>query len=324
MTNDLEQHALRYLQQWDQRATVRSLPRFRLSAETAALTMFPPHMLPALKHEALAHLDDAARHEYSVRVACDFQDAVAALELDPVADLCGKLAIRGMGLGVALPEPVRQVALTIAADEAYHAYAAREFIADAGRLTGIVLPPGDRGNDPLMDALAFIRRDTPPELLRTAETMVLCFAENFITGELFGLSRDGASDSPFQIVVREHLTDEGRHQIFFQKLMRHLWAEIDEEARVALGRLLPAFLDTFVLNPSFLDKQAGVLDQMGFDHETSLRVLAEAFTAAYGPRPSEKHMLVMARKSLSLLATAGILDHAPTRETLVAAGWVAA
>lgn len=317
---ELETYAERYLRQWDQRATVRSRPRYRLSPEAAALPIFPLAMMPALKHEALAHFDDAARHEYSVRLACDFQEKIAALELDPVTDLCGKLAIHGMG--VALPDSLRQVALTIAADEAYHAYAAREFVADAERLAGIVLPAGTP-SEPLMDALAYVRRTAPSELLRPAETMVLCFAENFITGELFGLSEDGASDNSFQILVREHLIDEGRHQVFFQNLLRHLWAEIDEEARVALGRLLPRFLDTFLTSPSYLDGQARVLSQMGFDQESSLRILTEAITAAFGQRPSAKHMLFMARNSLKLLATAGIANHAPTREALVASGWIA-
>jgi hypothetical protein len=323
LTTDLEQYAARYLQQWEERATVRSRPRTRLTAETAALPMFPAMMMPVLKHEALSHWSDAQRHEYSVRMACDFQLAVALLELDPVTDLCGKLA--GHGMGVVLPEAARQVALTIATDEAYHALAAREFTADVERLTGIALPAEERSTDVIVKALTYVRQAAPAELLRPAETMVLCFAENFITGELFGLSKDGASDSPFQVTMREHLVDEGRHQLFFQNLMRHLWSAIDEEARVALGRLVPGFLDTFLLDPdSFIDLQARILSPMGFDHETSKRMIVEAFTAAFGPPPAEKHQRVFARNSLKLVEIAGLPDHAPTREALVASGWIAA
>ena len=317
--SDLEQYAVGYLRQWNERATVRSRPRRRLTAEEAALPLLAPIMMPALDHPALAHLDAAKRHEYSVRQACDLQEGVAVVEVDSTMDLAGKLGIHGMG--IALPEAVRQVALTIATDEAYHAYAAREFISDAERLTGVVIP---RGEEPPMKALAHVRQEAPAELLRPAETIVLCFVENFVAGELFGLSKDGASDGPFQAIVREHMIDEGRHQVFFQKLLRYLWAEIDEEAKVALGNLLPGVLDALVLNPSFFDKQARILDQMGFDHETSLRILYESYVRAFGPPPAEKYQSMLARTSLNLLATSGIMDHAPTREALVASGWAAA
>ena len=39
-------------------------------------------------------------------------------------------------------------------------------------------------------------------------------------------------DTAFHIALREHLVDEGRHQTFFQMLMRHIWQEIDEPTRL--------------------------------------------------------------------------------------------
>src|SRR5260370_8251971 len=55
-------------------------------------------------------------------------------------------------------------------------------------------------------------------------------------------------DTAFHVALREHLVDEGRHQIFFQMLMRHICQEIDEPTRLALGRLLPGFLDALILD----------------------------------------------------------------------------
>ena len=319
---DFAKYSLHYLRQWDERASVRSRQRTRLTAETAALLMFPAHMMPVLKHAALASLGDAARHEYSVRMACDFQLGVASVELDPVVDLCAKLASRGMD--IVLPEPARQVVLTIAADEAYHALLAREFVSDAERFTGVAVADQDRSNDPLAKALAYVRQAAPADLARQAETMVLCFAENFVTGELFGLTEDGASDTPFQITLREHLVDEGRHQVFFQNLLRHLWAGIDEDARIALGRLLPGFLDAFLIDrQALLESQARLLSPMGFDLESSQRIIMEASRAAFGPPPPEKYKQFIARNSLKLRATTGIAKHPATREVLVGSGWSA-
>src|SRR5260370_33156074 len=55
-------------------------------------------------------------------------------------------------------------------------------------------------------------------------------------------------DTAFHVALREHLVDEGRHQIFFQMLLRHICQEIDEPTRLALGRLLPGFLDALILD----------------------------------------------------------------------------
>ncbi len=321
MANDLSTFSQRYLVQWDKRATVRTMPRYRLSESAASHDFFPAALQPLATHEAVIARGKDALHELLVRSAYGWQEAIATIEVDVVTDLCGKLA--NQGIGVPLPDAARQVALTIGTDEVYHAYAAREFIADVHRHTGIRPEEPGQSESPIQKALAYVQREAPPELRRQAETMVLCFAEHFVTEGLFGMSKDTTSDNPFHITIREHLIDEGRHQNFFQHLMRHMWAQIDEEARAALGRLMPGFLDIFLLNMDlYTDDQVRLLGFLGFGREDSRRIIAETFMIGNSEKPASKDKVLHAQHCLSLLRIAGVLDHHPTRDVMIESGWI--
>src|SRR6185295_8769254 len=91
-------------------------------------------------------------------------------------------------LRFALPRSARHVALTIGADEMYHSYVASEFNERLQELSGIAFT---RSNpSPLLKALHQVRAGAPADLVNEAEIMVLCFAEHFVTEELFGLSSE--------------------------------------------------------------------------------------------------------------------------------------
>jgi hypothetical protein len=317
----LDAFAQRYLREWDRRATVRAQVRHRLPAEIDVGRVFPLDFLPIAGHAAVVALGEKAVHELLVRMAYRFQGEVANIEVEIVGDLCGRLA--NDTFGFPLPESVRQVARTIGVDEFYHSYAAREFIADLSQRTGIDpgLPP--RWSYPLADALAGVRRDADPAILGEAEIMVLCFTENFVTEELFGLVRNTPQDTVFHIALREHLVDEGRHQIFFQMLMRHIWQEIGEASRTALGRLLPGFFDTFVLDKKiWMDHDLYLLGLLGFDRPRSLEIARESYVAAYGEQPMPKSQMLMSKRLLNLVKAARIDAHGPTRDALVRSGWI--
>jgi para-aminobenzoate N-oxygenase AurF len=321
--NTIDTFAQRYLREWDRRATVRTRPRYRLPADIDLSRLFPIGFQPIAQHEAVVALGEKVVHELLARAVYLWQATVADLEVDIVADLCGRLA--GGTFHFPLPASVRQVARTIGVDEFYHAYAAREFIADLRQHTGID-PDSDRDQSasfPLATALASVRSDVDPAILGDAEIMVLCFAENFVTEELFGLVKNTEKDTAFHITLREHLVDEGRHQTFFQMLMRHIWQEIDEATRTELGRLLPGFLDALVLDrKAWMENDLRFLGRLGFDRKRSLEILRESYVAAYGERPPPKHQMLMTRRLANLLKVARIDTHGPTRDALVRAGWI--
>lgn len=320
MVQELDGYSQDYLRVWNAKATVRGMPRFRVSEIAQAHNLFPETLQPLARHEAVRALGEDALRELLIRTACSWQIDVAALEIDVVTELCGRLANRPVGF--VLPDAARHVALTIATDEAYHAYVAREFVADTVRISGVTPAVRTVDTPPIVKALEKVRLAAPAGLQREADIMVLCFAENFVVEELFGLSRNVAPDDPFRIVVREHLIDEGRHQVFFQRLLRHMWWGLDEEARTALGQLVPVFLDAMFLDRAYYaESYVDILQTLGFDRESGRRLVGEAYAAEYGAWDGRKTGLKIAARSLNLVDVAGLADHPPTRALLVASGW---
>ncbi|MBT5413796.1 MAG: hypothetical protein HOK81_04270 [Rhodospirillaceae bacterium] len=321
--DDLNKYSQRYLRQWDKRATVRGMKRYRVTKKETAKDLFPADQQPLATHPDVTALGKDAVRELLIRTVYKWQGDIAALEVDVVTDLCGKLANQPVSFD--LPDSARHAALTIGTDEVYHAYAAREFIADVWRHTGVDPEKIAETEYPILNGLAYLRQAAPPELLREAETMALCFAENFVTESLFGMAKNTEPDNPFHVTMREHLIDEGRHQNFFQALMRHMWAGIDEEARVALGKLIPGFLDAFLLNIGPIrESYAEILGFLGFEHERGLEMVTEAYVANHGQWDGRKDNVVFGQRCMNLVKVANILDHAPTRTAMIESGWVSA
>ena len=61
---------------------------------------------------------------------------------------------------------------------------------------------------------------------------------------------------------------------------------------------------------------------IGFDGETATRIAREAIAAAYGTERPAKSTMKFMRNALHLVEVSGILEHPPTRQTLVESGWV--
>ena len=152
--------------------------------------------------------------------------------------------------------------------------------------------------------------------------MVLCFGEHLVTESLFGVSKETEPNTPFHRAIHEHLLDEGRHQGFFRKLLRHLWTSLDEERRCLLGRVLPPFLDDLFHDlQGYQDNNVALLEQMGFAPTEASAIANEICEGVLRISGERKDRMPHARHCLKLVRLAGLLDHAPTREALVESGW---
>lgn len=316
----IDGYARRYLAQWEKRATVRTMARF-LPDGLGADDLFPASAQPLIRHpEIVARGPDAIR-TLLVHTGHMWMASIADLEMDLISRLCGKLA-RG-SFSFSLPEAVRQVALTVATDEAYHAFAAREFMERTEQITGIAHVPLAGREHSALNALEALVSAVPAELVPEAEIVALCFCEHFVTGAMFDLAPDEAADMPFQRVMREHLRDEGRHQIFFERLLAHLWREIGAERRLALGAALPAFFDAFFFDPRpFTAGFVHQLAQIGYGPEEAERIIRETFTESMKGWSGRKTDLPFVGRALELVHAAKLDRDEATRDILVASGWL--
>ena len=312
---ELDRFAAAYVAQWETRSTVRTARRFQLTEAIAANDLYPQLMDPLTAHPRVAERGPDARRFLLTQAAYTFMEEIALLETDTVALLAASLAHRPHR--VPLSPAVREAALTVSVDEAYHAFAASEFIHRATELTGIAPMAPLTSPAQVGIAHAAARANLPAAVGDDWDIVALCIAENVVTHEVLGMTRDTPPTNAFHIACEEHLADETQHQAFFQRVLRHYWRELDATTREAIGEALPVFFHHFFGDATrFRTRSVAILRAVGLDEASAHEILAELFD----PFPATQHP--MARNAIRLLEKTGVLDHAPTGAALARDGWV--
>ena len=312
---ELNGYSERYLKAWETHCTLRSLERYAVDAKTPPGSLYPDSLQPLYFIEEGRALSDEAKHFIQVQSFYQFMEFVAITETDIVVDLCSRLA--NDDHGVEIPPAARQVALTVATDEVYHAYVAREYIDQVTAATGIAPLPLP-GRPALVDALAWARSTVPAEALDGFEIIALCLAENTLTEEVLGITKETEPDNPFHRMAHEHFLDEGRHQPFFRRLLRYFWSALDEDTKCQLSPVLAGYIDqVWWLGAKDKDRQRSVLIATGMDENQASALIDKLFghfSKGTG-HPVWRHQL-------SIMRSAGVLDHEPTHAALKASGWL--
>ena len=234
-----------YLTRWEARANVRQRDRYHLAeGERPIEEVFPlaPEANDSLR--GLDALKPGLGRFVHAQLQYRFLNDGATVETDVIGPIVTQIAHRPGRRG--LPDSARQAALTIAVDEAYHAFVAHEFRLAAERATGIA-PVGLRETSASVDALATCRGEVPEALRPEFDLIAISLLENVVTRELVSLREGQAPESGALRVIAEHLDDEGKHATFFVHLLRTVWATLSEAERAALapgiGSFCHAYLD---------------------------------------------------------------------------------
>jgi hypothetical protein len=223
--NEFDRFAKKYLIDWDDKSTVRSQKRSRFQKAAFAEIDFPFFIKPYLKYPEFKALTNEQIVPFYLQSLCDTLSGVAQFESNFVADQCVKLANNELGLE--LSDSIKQVAIAIATDEMYHAFVARELLADIKALTGVtptmLKPPaivvepvsierGEGKSEPpeLVPPLEYFKGAVTLELKAIAEATLLCILENAIVDDFFKIAKDSKNTNPVSVYFKEHLHDEGR------------------------------------------------------------------------------------------------------------------
>lgn len=328
----LDQYAQKFLQEWDHKATVRSQKRTRFDDTTIDSVSADFIFKPFIKFKEIQELATENTLTYRLQFLCQLLHSVANFEVNFVTDLCGKLA--NDSIGIDLPDSVKQVALLIGTDEMYHAFVARELLGDLKKLRGItpithsaqpVLPTEKPSSEalpvkPKPTPLEFFKTDVPVELSRIGETTLLCILENAIVDDLINMSKK-SNQNPFDIYVREHMDDESRHKVFFQQLLKYIWVTISEEDRVYLGKTIYGYFENYVNvdREVLLNLRIKALAGLNLSEQK----IHEIATASVDDQLSQaKYDIDFVKNPMKLMHYAGITQHPPTRDLLIAGNWL--
>ena len=326
----------KYLIHWEANSTVRTGKRSRLNKTHISEIELPFLLKPYLKYPEIQCLTQEQLQPFYLQSLCDLLYGVSQFEVSIVTDQCGKLANRD--LGIELSNAIRQVAIAVGTDEMYHSFAARELLADIEELTGVipsVLQPQSEEKSSLKSAqiqeesspvepreapLDYFKNAVPLKLKHIAEAVLLCIVENAVVDDLLEMARNFQTANPAAVYNREHIQDEGRHKVFFQRLLKYIWASINEEDRILLGEAIGAYFKKYYsLGPveqsvAMICKQLQKLPLS----ESALKAIASDSVASESEKPLYEKDYI--KNPMQLMSFAGVTEHEPTYQLFLSLG----
>jgi hypothetical protein len=336
--NDFDRFAQNYLVDWENKSTVRCQKRSRLQKEAIPEIICPFFIKSYLTYPEVNTLTNEQLAPFYLQSLCDLLYGVAQFEVNFVTDQCGKLANKELGLE--LSDSIKQVAIAIGTDEMYHAFAARELLADIKALTGVtpaVLNPPDIMAEPVsiegMDdkpkppawvpPLEYFKGAVTPELEPIAEATLLCISENSIIDDFFELAKDTTNNNPVTVYNREHLRNEGRHKVFFQRLLKYIWTNISEEDRGILGRAIAGYFEKYLSGNEFFEQRVNfhikTLEKLGLSADSAQNIATQVVSNSSKVPSYAKDII---KNPMRLMEFAGLTQHEPTQQLFVKLGLI--
>lgn len=226
--------------QWDKHASIRSRPRRILRDIKEGEYLFPLSRQPLALHPQVLSKGTKARDFILTQSLYKFLGDIATQETELVNVVSQR--IYNDSYPYSFPWDLRVDVLSVIIDEAYHAYVALDFLKQVEEKTGIkpIEFPREFG---LQLALKKVKSEMDQKFHDAFEIMAICIAENSITKELIALTKEKGLNETYEQVNADHVIDETRHSKIFAAVLRHLWAQLNEEEKQALGECLPSFVE---------------------------------------------------------------------------------
>lgn len=296
---------------WYDKSGVRSRPHHELNGK--AEVYFSPELVPAASHPLVVACGDDAFHQVLVRRLYNYLHFTTELEQVAVMPVISQIA-RGKA-GFALPPLMRRDAYKILTDEAWHAQFSDDLMCQVQRATGIA--PGSLAPPSFIARIAEIGRALPPELRGVESLLFAIISETLITATLVALPRDSRLPQAVRDVVLDHAVDEGRHHVYFAKLLTYLWPRLDKRHAEVIGVHIPAMIEAFLIP-----------DRHAVEHEISTIGLSAAQIAEVVEESMDKdqmrsQMSKAAQTTVRYFEQVGALDTGQVRAAFDEAGLLA-
>jgi hypothetical protein len=334
--SELDSFSKKYLLDWEKKSTVRTGKRSRLDKSMISKVEFPYIIKHFLQYPEIRALTQEDLQPFYLQSLCNVLYGVTQFEVNFVTDQCGKLANKD--LGIELSSSIKQVAIAIGTDEMYHAFAARELLSDIEELTGVIpvalqktqpevpkdhLVSSNQQAKARLTPVEYFKNAVPEKLERIAETTLLCILENAVVDDLFEMAKDFQAVNPVAVYNREHIHDEGRHKVFFQRLLRYIWSALSEEDRLSLGQAIAGYYEQYFQQPTYdelVEVTSKGLQKLPLPEDVIRLIAPQVAKSLARQSLYEKDYI---QNPMRLMAFAGISDHPPTRELFLKIGLLA-
>jgi len=287
---------------WFDRASVRSAPPPSLSTESERTVYFSPKHVPVARHQLVSGLETDSFRWLLTQHLYRYLHFTAVLEQVVVNQAV--VAIGNGSWGPELPRQMRLDAHKIYCDEAYHSLVATELLEGVRRQTRI--PPIQPAVPYFVKRLEHIvegDKHLAPTLIRMLFVIV---SETLISATLTEIPDDPEVSLAVRTALREHLSDEGRHHLFFASFLRYLWGALDPSERKHAGRIVPELIRCF-LEPD-VPAVEHELVSVGLSVDQAKEVVSDVFSDSI----VNSHLGVTARKTVSYFAGLGVMEDPET------------
>lgn len=292
--------------QWFASATVRNVAPPRLPDDYD--WTIPAEMRPLLGHPRVAALPTEARRFLSVQTLHKYLHDICLTETDVVNRVAQAIAYNQSA--IPFPAETCAQAFSIIVDEAFHSYVARLMSLEVERVTGISPVPLPVDN-PLVRAYEQTRVAAGTRWSRAVELLTCCLSESTFTKEILAATRLDHHDPTLHRVLVDHLHDEGRHFTYFRSVLKHYWATISEDERLAVSTFIPQILGIYFDRTIDREFDRALLLETGSSEPEVTAILTEIYGTARA-NPDEPRL----KNSLEFLGLAGVLAHPAVRQSL--------
>ncbi|MGY2375053.1 diiron oxygenase [Pseudomonas sp. SDO524_S393] len=228
---------------WEHRATVRTRPRRLLENDDKLI--YPLCRQPLVLCATFLEHCPQWRDFVLLQSFYKFLNDVVIFETE-IVDRTARNIAKNRFLP-AFPLACRYDAMTVVVDEDYHALVALDFLKQTVAMTGIQ-PLELPGHIELNRALPAAQALVPAHLRDAVELLGVAIAENTVTHEVAAFSKDTHVKSSIRGLMADHLFDEGRHALFWTRLVRLYWQAASPDDRDSIASVLPTFLAQYLTN----------------------------------------------------------------------------
>jgi hypothetical protein len=255
---------------WERRATIRTRPRRLL--ENDQKLIYPLSRQPLVLSATFVDQCPQCRDVVLLQTFYKFINDVVIFETEIVDKTARRIAKNRFS--VPFPLACRYDAMTVVVDEDYHALVALDFMQQAVEMTGIA-PLELPGQIELSRALPAALALAPEHLRDAVELIAVAIAENTVTHDVAAFSKDDSVKQSIRGLMADHLFDEGRHGVFWTRLVRIYWQSASAEDRDCIARILPVFLQHYLTHDLQKNFDLQLIEHLDISASTRAALRAE-------------------------------------------------
>ena len=287
-------------EKWERRATVRSRPRI-IYDKTATGYYYPISRAPLVIHPNIRSKGEEAIKYLLIQSLYKYSNDIASIETRVVNDVILK-AISDKIHGINLNDEQKINLYTIMVDEAYHAYVAFDAILQIKEETSVV-PLELPKTIEIEKAINYVKNRLDTKYHGVFEFICVCLAENTLTKEIVTMTDKEETHPYFQKIIKDHLIDETRHSGVFYKLLSHVWANLSQDYKYEIGKVLAEFIELYLGLEVQIEFDKQVLKSIGLKY----REIEEAIRETYGTfKLTKDHPML--KNLLNILDKSKLLD----------------